>query len=138
MKLRDARLLAELSIREAWDGYNVETDSIEIYSWDDPPLETMKRNKAVGFRVAEVSFVRRAPNSVGGSSYMQTDAPIGLAVCAATERAVISLVEEWEPEEQHEEIWRLCHLICEDAERAAAIADKIIPEGRDQDVAKSV
>lgn len=133
MTLKEARLLTELAIRKAMDGFNLETDEIEIYAWSDPPLNEMKRNKVVGFRVAEVSFTRRGREGDGfitaGSSYMQSDTPHGLAVCAATERAVIGFVEEWEPQYQHEEVWRLVYLISEDDETAARVADEIVPDG---------
>ena len=128
MRVKDARNIVELAIRKCWDGFNIETDRIDIYAWEDG--SDMRRHRVVGFRVAEVSFWRdRGGGTGGGSSYMQSDAPHGLLVCAATERAVIAFVEEWPAEQQHEEIWRLALVISEDDETAKRVADEVVPEG---------
>lgn len=130
-------------LRLTWNEYNPETDEVDILAWGDGPQiagsSPQERPALVGFRVAEVGFTRRSDAGVGGSSYMQVDVPQGLAVCAAVERAVIALVEEWEYpfpldgddvdelSEQRSELWRLAFLITEDSDRAARIAAQVMP-----------
>ncbi len=70
-----------------------------------------KERPYCGIRVAEVSF----HNDRGGSSYMQVDVPYGLLTCAAVERILLALVEDWEDEEIEEEWWRLERVIEQDA-----------------------
>lgn len=135
MDIREARRLVELAISKAWDGFDSETDEITIYAWSDPP-SVMKRHPLVGFRVAEVSCARTRPDSIGGSSYMQGDTPHGIAVCAAAERAVIALVEDWPIEEQHSEFWRLAELISEDDDTAKRVADEIFSDDGRSDLVR--
>ncbi len=47
-----------------------------------------------GVRVSEVDF----SNSRGGGSYMQTEAPWGIAVCGQVERCILALIEGWNDE----------------------------------------
>ncbi len=75
--------------------------SVRIYKWPD---------STVGIRVAEVSFF----TDNAGASYMQSDLPYGLAVCAQVERYIIALVEETDEEE---ELSRLAYLL--DADKVA-------------------
>jgi hypothetical protein len=58
-----------------------------IYLWPPRPQ--------AGVRVAEVAF----SNERGGAAFMQSDIPYGMAVCAATERAILAHLEGWDDEE---------------------------------------
>ena len=69
--------------------------------------QSIKERPYCGIRVSEVSFSK----ANGGCSFMQVDVPHGLAVCAATERVLLALVEEWEEEEIEDEFWRLQELL---------------------------
>lgn len=55
---------------------------VDIHIW---PL-----NEWIGIRVAEVSI----SNDTSGASWMQSDIPHGLAVCAQTERVLLAYVTD--------------------------------------------
>ncbi len=79
---------------------------VYTYSLDPTTLDNTGRilvNRPwVGIRVSEVSV----HNERGGAAYMQCDLG-GLLVCAAVERVLLALLEDWEPVEIDEERWRL-------------------------------
>lgn len=62
-----------------------------------------------GFRVAEVDWVR--DDRKAGASFMQSDLPYGLAVCAQAERAIITAAFMDDEDETQTEIDRLLYLI---------------------------
>lgn len=97
-----------------------------IYDYHDGNAGGLKKRPWTGVRVAEVSF--HIPGR-GGGSYMQVDAPWGIAVCGQVERCILALIENWNEDAQikvksyggknqeykdmavtDEEFWRLGHL----------------------------
>jgi hypothetical protein len=71
---------------------------------------------AAGFRVAEVTFSKAGVPGVdsftwAGASYMQSDGPEGLAVCAQVERVVITDAFMGDEQETEYEIERLRYLL---------------------------
>ena len=129
MKRKKAVALVEKALAMTWADFNPETDRVSVEMWDSSG-SFFERHKLVGLRVCEVDFWRdRGGGTGGGSSFMQVEVPEGLAVCAATERAIISLLEEWPAQEQYEEIARLAVAVNGDWAKAAEIAASVIPKG---------
>jgi hypothetical protein len=92
-----------------------------IYDYHDRDGNNLKKRPWTGVRVAEVDF----HNEAGGTSFMQTIQPWGIAVCGQVERCILALVEGWNSDakwvvegdegywqasETDEEFWRLGHL----------------------------
>jgi hypothetical protein len=74
--------------------------------------DTLKERPFVGVRVAEVSFF----NDRGGCSFMQSDVPEGLAMCAQVERCILATIEDWDADgngDGEEECERLRYLMTE-------------------------
>ena len=89
---------------------------VGIFDYHDRKEDGIEKRPWAGVRVAEVSF--HVPGR-GGGSYMQVDAPWGIAVCGQVERCILALVEGWNSQvdtlgegyaETDDEFWRLGHL----------------------------
>jgi hypothetical protein len=70
---------------------------VTIYDYFDRRAASLQQRPWCGVHVAEVDF----HNESGGSSYMQVDAPWGIAVCAQVERCILALVEAWNQHLEH-------------------------------------
>lgn len=88
----------------------------KIHDYLDRNPQGLAKRPWVGVRVAEVSV--SCPT--GGGSYMQVDAPWGIAICAQVERCILALIEGWNRDAEHgymdetdEEFWRLSSIIRE-------------------------
>jgi hypothetical protein len=68
---------------------------VTIYDYFDRQASLLSKRPWCGVRVAEVDFHTKD----AGGSYMQVDAPIGLAICAQVERCILALIEGWNEEE---------------------------------------
>lgn len=77
----------------------------------EPYVELWPSRPRSGIRVAELGFATEN----AGASYMQSDMPHGLLVCAAAERLLIDLCDE-ELEEAENSKWALCQAIWPDKE----------------------
>lgn len=75
----------EESLRE-WDREIPPGWTVELVQWN---VESV--------RIAEVSYA--SPDNKAGASFMQSDLPWGLAVCAQAERCVLARMYDWSADE---------------------------------------
>ena len=91
MTIEEAKAAAERVIRNSAGDVGT---TVKIYLWP-----TRNRHRAVGLRVAEISFTKKAATGIAGTSLTQVDAD-SLGACAAAERYMIAILEEWPDEEK--------------------------------------
>jgi len=94
-----------------------EAIKVAIHDYYDGSAAELTRRPWCGIRVAEVSF----HDERGGGSYMQVDAPWGIAVCGQVERCILALIEAWNDSaapsfETDEEFERLRDLLRRDSQ----------------------
>lgn len=94
-----------------------------VYDYLDRDPAKLIERPWLGVRVSEVDI----SYSNGGSSYMQTDMPWGVAFCGQVERCIIALIECWNEDatadgpnygDTEDEFWRLGHLVEESKKEA--------------------
>lgn len=95
-------------LKEAFDALGHDSDGeVTIVRWLDGDW---------GLRIAEVGWSHMNGDGTGhGFAFMQSDLPHGLAVCAQTERLLITMIApEADMDEQKREAERLLSLVMEE------------------------